>query len=627
MRPRGDLRGLFERGAAPTARVRISNAMREDRTRVIGLARKAYDSNSFRFFRVLPSADSKLTATWWAFIILCGLMPALFSLAVGFMVAAVKAKTSLALPLAALAVSFILMQVLTPLLKQVGENLGDRLAMWLYDLMLRASTAPPGVAHLESPDIADDLAMGRDFDLGMAGPPLALSMTIISNGLVVMVTGIMQAVLLFGFQWWAPFLVGGAWASTHWFLRESTVWDRSEGEVRTAQRHADYAYRLAVDAPASKEMRIFGLTDWIARRFARNRLHLVDMRLHHTRLRQRPLRWVISILVVANGLTAWAIADSAATGHVSTAQVVVFAQAMIGASMLAFGGLNWALPIAADSVAVVSRLGATMTAAGDLPAGSASAEGHPASEIVFRDVTFSYPGQDRAVLSHLSLRIPVGSSMAIVGLNGEGKTTLIKLLCRLYDPDDGRIEADGQDIRGFAIESWRSRVTAVFQDFARYELSLRDNVAPHGAPDEVVRWALEAASAANLRELDSVLARGYQDGTDLSGGQWQRVALARALCAIRTGADVVILDEPTAQLDVRAEAAFFDQFLAAAGDATTVLISHRFSTVRHADQICMLDGGRIIELGSHDELMALRGQYYELFELQASRYVQEESNV
>ncbi|HXP19331.1 MAG TPA: ATP-binding cassette domain-containing protein [Streptosporangiaceae bacterium] len=516
------------------------------------------------------------------------------------------------------------MLVLTPVLNGVGENLGDRLGLWLYDRMLRASTAPAGIAHLESPDVVDELAIARDFDLGLSGPPLSLSLGIIGNGLVMLATGIGQTMLLFGFSWWAPLLLGGAWASTHVLLKESTVWDRSEGEVRAAQRQAEYAYRLAVAAPAAREVRIFGLPDWLIARFAANRRHLVSLRLRQTRLRQRPLGWALAILIAANGLTVWAIAHGAVTGQLSTAQVVVFAQAVVGASLIGFGGINWALPIAADSVATIMRLDKSMGDAGYLEPGTASADGLPAAQIVFRDVSFSYAGRSRPVLDHLDLTIPAGTSLAVVGLNGAGKTTLIKLLCRLYDPDTGTIEVDGQDLRTFDIESWRSRMAAVFQDFARYELPLRDNVAPLGAPDDVVAASLAAADADDLGDLDTVVARGYPGGIELSGGQWQRVALARALCAVRMGAYVVVLDEPTAQLDIRAEAAFFDRFLAAAQGRTTVLISHRFATVRHADQICVLDGGRITELGSHGELMQRKGRYAELFELQASRYLTEE---
>jgi ABC-type multidrug transport system fused ATPase/permease subunit len=175
-------------------------------------------------------------------------------------------------------------------------------------------------------------------------------------------------------------------------------------------------------------------------------------------------------------------------------------------------------------------------------------------------------------------------------------------------------------LRAFPLEAWRRRVTAVFQDFVRFELSLRDNVAPAGAPDDVVMAALTTAGAEEIALLDTVLARGYQGGTDLSGGEWQRVALARALCAVQLGAGVVLLDEPTAQLDVRGEAEIFDRILAETRQCTTILISHRFSTVRHADRICVLEQGRVIELGTHDELMAKGGRYHTMFTLQAQRF-------
>ena len=211
-----------------------------------------------------------------------------------------------------------------------------------------------------------------------------------------------------------------------------------------------------------------------------------------------------------------------------------------------------------------------------------------------------------------------------MGQNGAGKTTLAKLLCRLYDPTEGVIEADGIDLKEIEIDEWRSRVTAVFQDFIRFELTLRENVAPGGAPDAEIEAALIQAGAGNLAKLDQILARGYPGGTDLSGGQWQRIALARTLCAVRQGAGVVLLDEPTAQLDVRGEAEIFERILAATRNVTTILISHRFSTVRHADRICVIEHGAVVELGSHDELMALGGRYHTMFESQASRFDEEE---
>jgi ABC-type multidrug transport system fused ATPase/permease subunit len=170
-------------------------------------------------------------------------------------------------------------------------------------------------------------------------------------------------------------------------------------------------------------------------------------------------------------------------------------------------------------------------------------------------------------------------------------------------------------------------VTAVFQDFIRFELPLRDNVAPAGAPDDVILQSLTEAGATGLAGLDTVLARAYPGGADLSGGQWQRIALARALCAVRLGAGLVLLDEPTAQLDVRGEAEIFDRILAATSRTTTILISHRFSTVRHADRICVLEHGKVVEAGTHDELMAAGGRYRTMFELQASRFGGEEEEL
>jgi ABC-type multidrug transport system fused ATPase/permease subunit len=268
----------------------------------------------------------------------------------------------------------------------------------------------------------------------------------------------------------------------------------------------------------------------------------------------------------------------------------------------------------------VLRLEPAMAPAGALASGTAPASGLPGHAIRFHDVTFAYP-EGRPVLDGFDLTIPAGSSLAIVGQNGAGKTTLAKLLCRLYDPQSGAIEVDGTDVRSFDLESWRSRVTAVFQDFIRFELPMRDNVAPGGAPDDIIEEALRDAGAENLAALDTILARGYENGTDLSGGQWQRVALARALCAVKLGAGVVLLDEPTAQLDVRGESEIFDRILQSTRDCTTILISHRFSTVRHADRICVLEHGKVVELGTHDELMSQRGRYFTMFDLQAKRFV------
>jgi ATP-binding cassette subfamily B protein len=574
----------------------------------------------WKFFAVLPRANRPLAVVWWLIVVLRGVLPAVFAIAMGVLVAAVEHGDSLLGGLAFVGVIFVLLQVLAPIQQAIGANLGDRTAAWLYDRLTDACVRPPGMGHLENPELTNDLTVARDFDLGMTGPPLFISMDFIASGLVELIGGLASAVVLAAYAWWAPILLAGAWLATHWLLRESAVWrDRNTSEVRSAQRDADYAYRLAVDPPASKELRLFGLAGWTIDRFVNRRTKLYKLQYEATRLRERPVLWSMLLIVGANVIVFWALAASAVNGHLDLGHLVMFAQSAIGTSMIAFGGLNWALDGAAAPVAAVLRLEPAMEPAGTLASGSRNADGLPTREIRFRNVTFGYPGGGR-VLEGFDLTIPAGTSLAIVGQNGAGKTTLAKLLCRLYDPQDGAIEVDGVDVREFELESWRKRLTAVFQDFTRFELPLRDNVAPAGAPDAAIQSALESAGAANLATLDTILARGYEGGTELSGGQWQRVALARALCAVHLGAGVVLLDEPTAQLDVRGEAAIFDRILTASRNCTTILISHRFSTVRHADRICVLEHGKVVELGTHDELMALGGRYHTMFDLQAQRF-------
>ena len=582
------------------------------------------ERQEWQFFAALPKADRLLTVIWWSVVLLRGLLPALFAIAMGALVAAVQRGDAFTVPLAVVGLAFVLLQVLTPIQTAVSHNLGDRTAAYLYDRLTTACVLPQGMGHLEDPALIGDLTVARDFDLGMTGPPLSYSMDFIAGGLVGMVGGLSAAVVLFGFSWWAPPLLAGAWLATHWLLRESAVWrDRNTSEVRDAQRDADYAYRLAVDPPASKELRLFGLVRWTIDRFVARRTRLHTLQYEATRLRERPLVWSLLLVTGANVIVFWSLVSAAAAGRLGLGEIVVYAQCAVATSMIAFGGLNWATDGASAPVAAVRRLLPAMASAGRLTSGRRPARGLPARHIRFRDVSFAYPG-GAAVLDGFDLTIPAGSSLAIVGQNGAGKTTLAKLLCRLYDPQSGAIEIDGTDVRDLDLTEWRTRLAAVFQDFTRFELSLRDNVAPAGAPDHVVYEALEAAGAAKLTRLDTVLARGYDGGTDLSGGQWQRVALARALCAVKSGAGVVLLDEPTAQLDVRGEAEIFERILAATRHCTTILISHRFSTVRHVDRICVLEKGKVVEFGTHAELMALNGRYRTMFDLQAHRFTTED---
>jgi len=581
------------------------------------------------FFAALYRAAPARALRWWVVLVLRGVLPPVIGVLAGWLIGAITSGRSLGPPLVALAVAFVAAQMVGPLHEAIGYDLGERVATDLNDQLLALTTGPDGVAHLERPDLAGDLSMARDFDLGITGPPLSISMNFIGDGLVLLVAGIVSAGVLAVTGWWQAIVLVLAWASTRWLLRESGVWkDRNTPEVQRAQKLADYSFRLAVDPPAAKEVRLFGLGPWIVERFVDQRRRLYDLQFEATRLREKSTIGALVLVLAANGVVFWTIADRAADGGLTLGATVVAAQAALGVSGIAFGGLSWALDGAAAPVAAIARLGAVMPAAGALTMGA----GQPVApdglgpEIQFRGVTFGY-ANGPPVLEGLDLTIPAGRSIAIVGQNGAGKTTLAKLICRLYDPTAGAVVVDGTDLRDLDLAAWRRRVTAVFQDFIRFELTLRENVTTDLSPteeanDALVTAALTDAGGAGLADLDTPLSKVFPGGTDLSGGQWQRVALARALYQVHAGAGVVLLDEPTAQLDVRGETEIFERVLRATQGRTTILVSHRFSTVRMAELICVLEHGAVIEQGTHAELMALGGRYRTMFELQAARFIE-----
>jgi len=340
---------------------------------------------------------------------------------------------------------------------------------------------------------------------------------------------------------------------------------------------------------------------------------------------------LLAVVLAANALVLLLAARSALQGTLGIGPLTVLVQGLFGIALLADqeGDIfieNGAVP--APDILALERSAKRLPAI----AGATTAVGHPARDIRFEQVRFTYPGRAASVFAGLDLRIEAGRSLAIVGLNGAGKTTLIKLLAGLEVPQRGRITIDGIDLADLDPTSWRQALAAIFQDFVHYELPARDNIG-FGAV-EALRAAdadERIATAAGRAGADAILAglpdglatplsRRFSGGVDLSGGQWQRIALARAMAAVEAGARVLILDEPTAHLDVRAEAELYDRFLDLTQGLTTIVISHRFSTVRRADRIVVLDGGRISEDGSHDNLVAAGGQYAGLFRKQAMRY-------
>ena len=332
------------------------------------------ERNEWRFFGALPKADRPLALAWWVILLLRGLLPAVFAIAMGVLVGAVQRGDSLVGPLALVGTLFVLLQVLPPIHQAVGANLGDRTAAWLNDHLTNTCVSPPGMGHLEDPKLTTDLTVARDFDLGMTGPPLNISMDFIAAGLIELVGGLACALVLFGHSWWAPLILGGAWLATHWLLRESAIWrDRNTEDVRAAQRDADYAYRLAVDPAPAKELRLFGLGEWTIDRFIGRRRRLHALQYEATRLREKPVAWSLVLVVGANLLVFWSIANGIISGSLDLARAVVFAQSAVGVSMVAFGGLSWALDGASAPVGAVLRLESVMGAAGALSTGNVAA--------------------------------------------------------------------------------------------------------------------------------------------------------------------------------------------------------------------------------------------------------------
>ena len=325
------------------------------------------------------------------------------------------------------------------------------------------------------------------------------------------------------------------------------------------------------------------------------------------------------------GAYAW-IAATAVRRIISLGQMTMYValfrqgQAAVSAMLAAVGGMY-------EDNLYLSTLYEYLETDVPQPAGAALRGPKPDDGVRFEDVSFSYPGAEAPALEQVTLHLAPGSSLALVGENGSGKTTLIKLLTRLYSPTGGRILLDGQDLGEWDERALRERIGVIFQDFARYQMLVGENV---GAGDERFfedeeRWRAAAAKGQASGFIDELpsgyrtqLGKWFRDGRELSGGQWQKIALSRAF--MRTRADILVLDEPTAAMDAQAEAEVFEHFRQLARERITILISHRFSTVRMADQIAVLARGRIIERGSHEELMRLNGRYAQLFTLQARGY-------
>jgi ABC-type multidrug transport system fused ATPase/permease subunit len=389
-------------------------------------------------------------------------------------------------------------------------------------------------------------------------------------------------------------------------------------------RRRDYWKTVATSAAEGKELRVFGFGPWVVDRGQRHLHAMYDPMWRHQlgAIRRGPL-----LITVFCGLplavTYALVASGTAAGHHSVAaETAVLA---VGYSVCVSASLVWSQLSVEAARPGIQALDELRTLLGAGPAGGEATLGEAPQPVLINRVCFSYPGSERQVLRDLTLDIRPGELLAIVGLNGAGKSTLIKLLAGLYRPSSGTITVGGTDIFA-ALGAWRRRSAVVVQDFARYQLSARDNVTLANPVNQTVLAA--AARESGLDEVieqlpagwDTPLARSRTGGVDLSGGQWQQVALARALYRAGAGAWLLVLDEPTAHLDVRTEFELFARLARQAGPRSVVLISHRLSTVRRADRIVLLDGGRLAESGTHEQLIACGGKYAEMFALQAERF-------
>ncbi|MDI5973340.1 ATP-binding cassette domain-containing protein [Streptomyces sp. SL13] len=514
-----------------------------------------------------------------------------------------------------------------------------RLTAVLQERLVRAVSAPPGIAHLEDPAVLDRLSFAQGEVMGQqpADAPMTLLQT--AGGRL---GGLVACGVLSGYHWWLGLTLLAAWLVVRRplgaLVRSRVGTFRAAGEPL---RRSWYFLGVAWRPQFAKEVRVFGLGEWVLDSY--QRWYTEAMRPSWRTVGRLNLRVAGAGLLVlaAYGLGAGTLSWDAyhhtvglrtlatmlpmllATMPVGSVTATDFALESMLSALPDLDGLEAALappalPAPADPEAVAPAAVAPADAAG-LPRAAIRLEG----------VGFRYPGGQQDVLHGLDLELPAGTSLAVVGVNGAGKTTLVTLLARLREPTAGRITVDGHDLADLDPAAWQRQLAVVFQDFTRYPLTAAENVSlalRHDPPDPgALSRAAERAGAAELVEglangWQTVLSPHYTGGTDLSGGQWQRLALARALYAVERGARVLVLDEPTAQLDVRAEAAFYDRFLQITEGTTSIVISHRFSTVRKADRIAVLDAGRITELGGHDELLAAGGQYAELFRTQAARF-------
>ncbi|HEX3621199.1 MAG TPA: ABC transporter ATP-binding protein [Acidimicrobiales bacterium] len=513
----------------------------------------------------------------------------------------------------------------------VQSDLGEQTSQAVEQKLMAVSSSAAGLEHLERPEFADKVKLVRDRSFL---PYFAFTNL---NSFASIIFGLAAAVVLLGtvhpLLVLLPVVVGpGVVLQFNNYRRHFARHD----SVALDERLARHYLQLATEPAAAKEIRLFGLGPHLIER------HRVLTGTYNTMLFRDQLRrtWAGMAagslygagLAATIGFVGWLALDGRATfGDV--ALTVQVARMAIGQVQSAARQAAWLAELAFTGERYLWLLEYEPTVVAKPPGQAVPAPARVEEGIVFEHVSFTYPGTDEVVLDDVSLRLAPHSTVALVGENGAGKTSLVKLLCRFYDPTGGRITVDGVDLRDLDLDGWRAGTGAAFQDFVHFQLVAQEAVGVGDLPaiDDLVRVGSSARQAGADRVIDRLpaglstqLGRWFEGGVDLSEGEWQRVALARGL--MRPSPALLVLDEPTASLDPRAEHEVFATFAAMSRRSAdgrspiTILVSHRFSTVRMADVIVVLHDGRIEEQGSHEELLAAGGRYAELFRLQASRY-------
>lgn len=605
-----------------------------------------------RIIRAIPSAGLALALALLVTNVVLGLLPVAFIVATSVLVGQVPEAVAAGVdsdPWYALvrtflvaATFFALQTILTPVQQMLGELMTRRMDGLLQQRLIRTSLRSTGIGPLEDPAVLDALdEVSRWFEARAHTPGSACAGMLALVARYVRLVGFAVLFAVVASWWMAVALLAAVLifrTGQRGGLRVlSRVYDTA---VNSVLRRANYLRDVAMGAQHAKELRLFGLTSWFTALYVNDYTRAHDQ-VSRTRRRVFFAPYLgytaLGLLVVCAVLAM--LASQTAQGRVSLTGLALALQATTAMVML---GANYPEADLQTSLGMrawhaMDTLGDQMTRAqqqqpsppDETEPWKPPAIGAPPVTVKLRSVGFSYPNATRPVLNGLDLDLAAGKSTAIVGANGSGKTTLVKLLTRLHEPDTGSITVDGLDIRRIPVDLWRRQVSVVFQDFVQYELSAADNIAcgaVHRPIDqEMVRGAAQRAGILDTLDslpngLDTVLSRRYEGGTELSGGQWQRIAIARSLYALDAGAQVLVLDEPTSALDVRAEAAFFESFMELTSGATSVLISHRFSSVRRADHIVVLDEGRLVEQGTHEELMELGARYSNMFRIQAERF-------